>query len=148
MMTWPRSRPRRRWTDTRGGPELAAVPDGGYLDMTPDAIDAALAAMTDREHQRQVQDAAEQGRRRGSTEIRLANALRRVEAGSYLYGQAPADFANDSQIDDLFSRGPLAGPADVIEQMLYQLTGEARPGRPGRQPMPPVSGLARQIGLR
>ena len=52
----------------QGGPELAAVLDGGYLDMTPDAIDAALAAMTDREALRQRQDAAEQGKRRGSVD--------------------------------------------------------------------------------
>ena len=134
------------------GPELAYGMDGdgagGYLDMTAGDIDAALAAMTDREAVRQRQDAAERGGRRGSAEIRLASAMGRLQAGTYLYGQAPADFARDPQIDDLFSTGPLAGPADVREQMLYQLAGGARPRARGRQPMPPVQGLAARIGLR
>lgn len=140
------------------GPDLANDPDTGYDayelagESQASLIDAALASMTDREHERQVQDAAERGHRRASTEVRLSNALGRVGAGSYLYGQQPAELANaldgPGWADGQFSTGPVAGPSDVRAELAYQLRGGLAPGRARRQPMPPVGGLATRIGLR
>ena len=135
------------------GPELAGVDVGGVIDLAADMndIDRMLATMTDREHQRQVQDAAESGRRRASTEVRLSNAMRRVDAGTYTYGQQPAgaDLAADPGIDALFATGPVAGPRDLVAELTYQLSGGVPPARSRRQPgLPPVGDLSRQIGLR
>jgi hypothetical protein len=133
------------------GPELAGADGGGVIDLAGSMsdIDRVLATMTDREHQRQVQDAAESGRRRASTEIRLANAMRRVEAGTYTYGQEPAvGLAADPDIDAMFSAGPVAGPREVRDELSYQLKGGLPPARSRRQPLPPVQDLAAQIGLR
>jgi hypothetical protein len=133
------------------GPELAGADVGGVIDLAADmsAVDAILATMTDREHARQAQDAAETGKRRGSTEIRLSNALNRVAAGTYLYGGQPAtDLANwqgGGFADDQF--GTSLNAAEVTDHMRYQLRGGAKPQGRG-QFAPPVRDLARQIGLR
>jgi hypothetical protein len=135
-----------------GNPELAGADAGNVIDLAGDMrqIDAMLSQMTDREHQRQVQDAAESGRR-GSTETRLANALGRLGRGTYLYGQEPAgaDLANwqGGTADDLFSTGPSLNAAEVADHMRYQLHGGARPQGRGRF-TPPVRDLAARIGLR
>ncbi len=134
------------------GPELAGAGSEGAIDLAAEmsAIDMVLAAQTDREHQRQVQDAAESGRR-GSTEIRLANALGRLGRGTYLYGQEPAaDLASTwggPGADDLFS-GPTATPHDVAAEMAYQINGGLAPAPMRPRVLPPVQGLAARIGLR
>jgi hypothetical protein len=129
------------------GPELAGADVGGTVDLANDmsAIDAMLSAMTNKEHERQVQDQAEAGRRRGSTEIRLSRAMERISSQTYLYGQA--DLAADPGIDALFSTGPSLNAAEVADRMRYELQGGAKPQGRGRF-LPPVAGLARQIGLR
>ena len=139
------------------GPELAGADTGGVVDLAGSMsdIDSMLAAMTDREHQRQVQDAAEQDRRSGphhrrpTAEIKLAAAMRRLDAGSYVYGQQPAgaDLAADPAIDDLFSTGPSLNALEVRDQMRYQLLGGAKPQGRGEF-LPPVKDLATRIGLR
>ena len=132
------------------GPQLARADEGGVIDLAGSMsdIDAMLAQMTNKEHERQVQDAAEQGHRRGSTEVRLANAMRRVDAGTYVYGQEPAvGLASDPAVDALFSTGPTLNAAEVRDQMRYALTGGAKPQGRGRF-TPPVRDLATRIGLR
>lgn len=132
------------------GPQLAGPDVAGTVDLANDIsqIDAMLASMTDKEHLRQQQDQAESGRR-GSTEIRLANAMRRIGGQTYLYGQA--DLANDpGGLDtwaEIMSTGPALNAAEVADQMRYQLRLGARPQGRG-QFRPPVADLARQIGLR
>ncbi len=78
--------------------------------------------------------------------------LSRTAAGTYTYGQEPVGLASwqgDGQADDLFSGGT-ASQYDVMSEMQYQLGN--RPGLPParerRQPLPPVQGLAQQIGLK
>jgi hypothetical protein len=110
-------------------------------------IDIELAALGGREAVRRQQDQAEQGRRRGSTEVRLHRALGRLADGTLLPGQL--GLANDPDIDGLFGTGPLAGPADVAAELKYQVLGGTPPARrrPG-QLLPPVGRLARNIGLK
>ena len=136
--------------------EAAAYGDqaGDYADMVR-SIDLALQDQARQAGARRTQDQAERNRRSGhrsgrpSAEDRMASALGRLEARTYLPGQADLSWgAGDPDISDLFATGPLAGPADVRTAMLYQLNGGARPRARGRQPMPPVQGLAARIGLR
>lgn len=134
------------------GPELAGADTGEVIDLAGDVsqLDAMLATMTNREHQRQAQDAAESGKRRGSTEIRLANAMDRVAAGTYLYGQEPVtDLANrgGGWADDQFGTGPSLNAAEVADRMRYELLGGAKPQGRGEF-RPPVRDLAARIGLR
>ena len=132
------------------GPELAGADSGNVIDLAAEMsqVDIMLASMTDREHQRQVQDAAEAGRRRGSTEVRLSNAMRRLDAGTYVYGQEPAvGLAADPDIDGLFSTGPSLNAAEVADRMRYELKGGAKPQGRGEF-RPPVRDLATRIGLR
>ena len=132
------------------GPQLAGADVAGTVDLANDmaAVDAMLSQLTDREHQRQQEDQAERGHRRGSTEVRLANAMRRAGAGTYVYGGTPAvGLANDPDIDALFSTGPSLNAAEVADRMRYELRGGAKPQGRGRF-TPPVAALARQIGLR
>lgn len=132
------------------GPQLAGADVAGTVDLAGDmaAVDAMLSQLTDREHQRQQEDQAERGHRRGSTEVRLANAMRRAGAGTYVYGGTPAvGLANDPDIDALMSTGPSLNAAEVADQMRYQLTGGAKPQGRGRF-TPPVKGLAARIGLK
>ncbi len=129
------------------GPELAGADAGNVIDLAGSMsdIDRMLSAMASKEHQRQAEDAAERGHRRGSTEIRLSAAMRRLDAGSYVYGQA--DLANDPDIDGLFSAGPSLNRAEVADAMRYELCLGAKPQGRG-QFRPPVRDLAARIGLR
>jgi len=140
------------------GPELAGADPAGVIDLAGDLgqIDAMLAGMTDREHQRQVQDAEGRRRRSGphhqrpTAEVTLANALDRVGRGTYLYGQQPAGLANwqgGTDMDAMFAAGPALNAAEIADRMRYELTGGAKPQGRG-QFLPPVQALSKQIGLR
>ena len=131
--------------------------DGGQLGYLREAyqLDRALANSTMREHVRQAQDQAEVTRRSGARhrrptdEIALANGLARYAEGTYLPGQL-LDLAGDPDAEALLEAGPEASQYDVMAEMFYQL-GSRRdlpPARQRRQPLPPVGGLARTIGLR
>ncbi len=134
------------------GPELAGADAGNVIDLAGDVrqIDRMLSQMQDKERIRQAEDLAERGGRRGSTEIRLANAMRRLDKQTYLYGQADlanAPWQGDPDIDGLFSAGPRLNALEIQDQMRYQLTGGARPQGRGTF-RPPVRDLAARIGLR
>jgi len=131
----------------------------GELDylQTAHQIDRALASTAEREHIRLAQDRDDQDRRRGahhrrpSDEIILSNGLARYGRGSYLPNQL-VDLANDWSGADPFADTQFgtstATPEDVRAQLAYEINGGIAPGRSRRQPLPPVHGLARRIGLR
>lgn len=132
------------------GPQLAGADTGGTVDLANDIsqIDRMLSQMQDRERIRQAEDQAERGGRRGSTEIRLATAMRRLDSQTYLYGQADlANWQGDPDIDGLFSPGPRLNALEVADHMRYELRGGARPQGRGTF-RPPVRDLAARIGLR
>ena len=133
------------------GPELAGTGGTGGYDLANemDAIDVMLAGQADREATRRAEDAAGQGTRRPSTEVRLMAGMDRAARGTLTYGGTPAgaDLAADPDIDAMFSTGPALNAAEVADRMRYELRGGARPQGRGEF-TPPVKDLAARIGLR
>ena len=130
------------------GPQLAGAGSGNVIDLADQmsAIDMLLAAQTDREATRRREDAAGQGKRRPSTEVRLMAGLSRAQAGTLTYGGTPAtDLANDPDIDGLFSAGARADRGrgcrpDALRTRRRRKTAGTGPA------LPPVADLAPKSG--
>jgi hypothetical protein len=123
-------------------------------------LDASLELASELEGTRQREDRAERARRSGPRSARptdeacLAAAMRRLQAGSYLPGQAADmaggwDGADPFAADSMFGTGPAASSQDVRDELFYQVLGDRTPpARARRQPgLPPVGRLAKRIGL-
>jgi hypothetical protein len=116
-----------------------------YLEFSR-TLDEDYRGRAGREATRQAEDAKRPAR---LTEDRLATALRRLEARTYVPDTPPAEFAGDPDFGDLTYAGRAATPAEVTAELRYQLTGQGVPaGRMHREPLPPVAGLAVRLGLR
>lgn len=132
---------------------------GGELDYLAEAyqLDQALADTSQRQAVRLAEDRDGAASRRGphhrrpSDELILSNALGRFARGTYTEDQLvdlAADWSGADPFADTQFGTSTASPEDIRRELAYQVRGGLAPGRSRRQPLPPVGGLARTIGLR
>ena len=151
---WMGGLPDQEFAGLRAEGRAFASQDGGELGYLSEVyqIDRALADTSQRQAIRLSQDRDAAASRRGahhrrpSDELILSNALGRFARGTYTEDQL-VDLAGEPDVDTLFS-SRAASPEDIRAELQYQINGGLASGRARRQPLPPVGGLARKIGLR